>query len=229
MPDVTCRFYEELNDFLPAQKRKIPFSVRLERGASLKDLLQDQGVPHGEVDLILANGASVGFEYLPEDGDRISVYPVFESLNIEKVTRLREKPLRKTRFVADTGLERLTIRLRLLGFDVSHSPLLSLEGLKEISRSQMRIILTARKEIFESGGVTRGILVCQANLWAQVRGIIESLDLWKSIKLFSRCHLCNRLLDHGRRDCGPLPMETGSRTLSQEQIACQACGQSGGV
>lgn len=54
-----------------------------------------------EVDLILANGKCVDFEYILQDGDRISVYPAFQSLNIETVTRLRESPLRRTKFTAD--------------------------------------------------------------------------------------------------------------------------------
>ena len=47
---------------------------------SIKDLIESFGIPHTEVDLILVNGKSVNFKYLINDGDDISVYPVFESL-----------------------------------------------------------------------------------------------------------------------------------------------------
>ena len=46
-------------------------------------MIEALGVPHTEIDLILINGRSVDFTYILQDGDRVSVYPVFESLNIE--------------------------------------------------------------------------------------------------------------------------------------------------
>jgi hypothetical protein len=63
--------------------------------------LPDAGVPHTEVDLILVNGRSVGFDHRLEDGDRVSVYPVFEALDVTPVVRLRPRPLREPRFVLD--------------------------------------------------------------------------------------------------------------------------------
>ncbi len=81
MPQATLRFYAELNDFLPPEDRdrsvERPFNVR----PSIKDLIEAAGVPHAEVDLLLVNGESVDFAYPVRDGDRISVYPVFESLD----------------------------------------------------------------------------------------------------------------------------------------------------
>ena len=69
------------------------------------------------VDLLLVNGESVDFAYPVRDGDRISVYPVFESLDIAAVTRVRPEPLRELRFVLDVHLGRLAAYLRLAGFD----------------------------------------------------------------------------------------------------------------
>ncbi|MCK5487774.1 MAG: MoaD/ThiS family protein, partial [Desulfobacterales bacterium] len=81
------RFYEELNDFLPRHRRKTDFEVEIKGKRSIKDMIEALGVPHTEIDLILVNEKSVDFTYILQDGDRISVYPVFESLNIENVTR----------------------------------------------------------------------------------------------------------------------------------------------
>jgi hypothetical protein len=82
------------------------------------------GVPHTEVDLILANGRSVKFTYRVEDGDRISVYPVFEAFDIAGLSRVRPAPLRDTRFVLDVHLGRLGGYLRLLGFDTLANPVI---------------------------------------------------------------------------------------------------------
>ena len=75
------RFYEELNDFLPPERQKREFVVSLDYRTSVKDLIESLGVPHVEVDLILVDGRSVGFDYLVNRARRISVYPVFESLD----------------------------------------------------------------------------------------------------------------------------------------------------
>ncbi len=72
---IHFRFYEELNDFLPEVKRKVRFTYNYIDRASVKDVIESLGVPHTEVDMILVNGNSVGFDYLINDGDDISVYP----------------------------------------------------------------------------------------------------------------------------------------------------------
>ena len=106
---VSIRFYAELNDFLPPGRRQVSFELPLGRRASVKDLIESLGVPHTEVDLILVNGESVDFDYRVRDGDRISVYPVFEALDIGSLVRVRPRPLRQPRFVLDTHLGKLAL------------------------------------------------------------------------------------------------------------------------
>lgn len=77
---ITLRFYEELNDHLTSERRKVPFAYRFCDGRTVAELLRELGVPCDAVELVLANGESVDFTYSVRDGDRISVYPVFESL-----------------------------------------------------------------------------------------------------------------------------------------------------
>jgi hypothetical protein len=88
------RFYEELNDFLPADKKKIRFDHEFIDRTSVKDMIESLGVPHSEIDMILVNGRSVDFNHLVQDGDDISVYPVFESIDISDIQHLRKSPLR---------------------------------------------------------------------------------------------------------------------------------------
>ena len=49
------------------------------------------------------------------DGDRVSVYPMFEAMDVASLVRLRESPLRRVRFLVDAHLGRLARYLRLLG------------------------------------------------------------------------------------------------------------------
>ncbi|KKK84713.1 hypothetical protein LCGC14_2780570, partial [marine sediment metagenome] len=111
------RFYEELNDFLPEGKRKTTFSLIFKGNPAVKDVIESIGVPHTEVDLILANSKSVDFFYQLKNGDIVSVYPVFESLDISSAAHLRAKPLRRTKYILDVHLGKLANYLRMLGFD----------------------------------------------------------------------------------------------------------------
>ena len=86
---AAIRFYEELNDFLEKSKRKVYFTVKTNPGQTVKDLIESENVPHTEVDLILVNSNSVDFSYQVKENDRISVYPVFESIDIKNATKLR--------------------------------------------------------------------------------------------------------------------------------------------
>src|SRR5208283_3501851 len=104
MPSVTVRFYEELNSFLPGERRKQPFPVDVPLGSTTKAVIESLGVPHTEVDLVLVNGESVDFARQLIEGDRLSVYPMFESWDIGSISRVRSTPLREIRFSADVHL-----------------------------------------------------------------------------------------------------------------------------
>jgi len=82
MPVARFRFYAELNDFLSQDHRFAEFEYDFLDIATVKDRIESFGVPHVEVDLILVNGQSVDFSHRVQDGDRISIYPVFEAFDI---------------------------------------------------------------------------------------------------------------------------------------------------
>ena len=90
---ASFRIYEELNDYMPPERRKVTFSVTFDDPATIRDAICSLGVPPDEVDLVLVNGESVPFNHIINDEDMISVYPIFESLDISSVTQLRDKPL----------------------------------------------------------------------------------------------------------------------------------------
>ncbi len=87
------RFYEELNDYLSPEKKKIEFEQHFGDNNTVQGWLTDMGVPPEEVDLVLINSRSATFDQVIHDGDRVSVYPVFETFNITGVTKLRQRGL----------------------------------------------------------------------------------------------------------------------------------------
>jgi uncharacterized protein with PIN domain len=196
MASVRIRFYEELNYFLAQEFRKHRFGREFAPGTSVKHLIENLGVPHTEVDLILANGDSVGFDYRLRDGDIISVYPVFESFDIGALSRVRPEPLRELKFVLDVHLGTLATELRLLGFDTTYQNNLDDDALAARSRGEHRILLTRDRGLLKRKAVTHGYYIRSRILRRQLGEIIRRFDLRSSIKPFTRCLKCNTLLEN---------------------------------
>ena len=195
MPQTIFRFYEELNDFLPAEKRKKAFSVSFLAQSSVRDVIASLGVYDGEVDLILADGVSIGLDYFLQGGEYISVYPVFESLDIRSCTNVRSDPLRCLTFVADVHLGGLAKYLRLFGFDSLYNPGADSRDLVDVSVRQGRVLLTRNKNLLKHKAISRGIFVREVDPMMQLKGIFKRLDLYSDARPFSRCLCCSRLIE----------------------------------
>ena len=158
MPTVTAtfRFYEELNDFLARPLRARAFSCACAHCATTKHMIEALGVPHTEVELIIVNGESVGFDRVLEDGDRVAVYPKFEALDISPLLRVRERPLRTIRFIADAHLGGLAQLLRLAGFDTLYDNHFADAQIEALAMEQARIVLTRDRELLKRRTITHG-------------------------------------------------------------------------
>lgn len=222
---VWLRFYEELNDFLPREKRKQQFAVPHEEPRSVKDLIESQGVPHTEVDLILANGESVGFDYRVNADDRIAVYPKFETLDIRSVTRLGRPPLRQIRFVADVHLGKLVRRLRLLGFDCLYDPSWDDDALARISSEEDRILLTRDRGLLKRAIVDHGMFVRSVKPARQMREVIQRLDLEDSINPVSRCLKCNGKLRRAPKPDVKSRVPERTYKYVDDYLECSNCGK----
>jgi uncharacterized protein len=192
---VYLRFYEELNDYLPPEKRKIRFIYNFTDRQSVKDLIESLGVPHIDVDLILVRDMSVDFSYKIKDGDLISVYPVFEAFDIINVQHLREKPLREPKFVVDIHIGKLARYMRLLGFDTEYRYNYSDEEIVDISKSEKRTILTRDRDLLKRNDVTHGYWLRNESFEEQLKEVIKRFDLENEISEFSRCLVCNTALE----------------------------------
>ena len=220
---ATFRCYAELNDFLPPERRYAAFAYPFEVSGSVKDAIESIGVPHTEIDLILVNGEPVGFHYLVQDGDRISVYPVFEAIDITPLLHLRPQPLRETRFVLDTHLGRLAAYLRMLGFDVLYRNDFTDEQLAAISSRDRRILLTRDRGLVKRSQVTHGYLVRETSPRAQIVEIVRRFDLAGSIQPFSRCMSCNSLLEDAAEDQVSARVPPAARQRYHDFRTCPAC------
>lgn len=194
MPEIICRFYEELNDLLPHVCRRRDFRSEFKGRESVKDKVEALGVPHTEVDVILVNGRSVGFDYILENGDYISVYPMTETLKMPDITHLKCLPTGSPRFIADINIHDIARTMRALGLDVFQDSTLSPQEIVDISINEKRIILSTNRQLLKRKRVVHGIFIRQGNRESQVQKIVCSLSLKGLCKPFSRCLLCNTIL-----------------------------------
>jgi len=185
------RFYEELNDFLAPERRRLAFRYSVAGTRSVKDAIESIGVPHTEVDLILVDGVSVGFGHLLRGGERVAVYPVFELLDIAPLQHLRPRPLRDPRFVLDTHLGKLARHLRMAGFDCLYRNDYRDSEIITAATAERRIILTRDRGLLKQRLVTHGYCVRQTQSEAQLREVVRALQLETRLKPFTRCRECN--------------------------------------
>lgn len=188
---ATFRFYEELNDFLAPERRRREFVCRCARGATVKHMIEALGVPHTEVELVLVNGESVGFERLLHADDRVAVYPRFEALDVTPLLRVRAHPLRVTRFVADAHLGGLARLLRMAGFDTLYDNHFHDSEIAAIAVREGRILLTRDRELLKWREITHGCYVHALKPAEQLREIARRLDLAGSARPFTLCLHCN--------------------------------------
>ncbi|MFD1814419.1 Mut7-C RNAse domain-containing protein [Rhodococcus gannanensis] len=217
------RFYEELNDFLPPDRRRRTFRHTVDGTPSVKDRIESLGVPHTEVDLILVDGEPVGFDRLLRGGERVAVYPVFERFDLTGVSPLRPRPLRVPRFVADVHLGRLASLLRLLGFDCRYDNSSTDEALAAVSAAEARTVLTRDVGLLRRSAVTRGAFVHATDPRLQLREILDRFDLRGRVEPFTRCARCNGALTPVDRAAVTVPDAVAARHTRFTR--CDGCGQ----
>ncbi len=219
------RFYAQLNDFLICERRGVPFVYVFQVGGAVKDMIEALGVPHPEIDLILVNGVSADFSWPVLDGDRISVYPRFQSIGIESLTQVRLLALPEARFVTDTHLGRLASYLRMLGFDTLYRNDYCDAELAELSRSQGRTLLTKDLGLLKRSAVTHGYFVREIHPRQQLREVVRHFGLSGAMAPFQRCLRCNSLLQPALKQDVEPRLPPRARELFNEFHVCPACGR----
>ena len=192
-PLITCiiRAYAELNDSLPQAVRYRPFEQVYPKGETIGGILLGLGLAPGGIDLVLVNGNSADCSTQVAEGDRISLYPEFESFDITSLTRLRSKPLRTVRFVLDVHLGKLAYYLRMLGFDTIYRNDLRDEHLVQICVQERRTLLSKDRALLLDERVQRYHRVRGTHPREQLVEVLRRFDLFDSCTPLERCMRCN--------------------------------------
>lgn len=219
------RFYAELNDHLSAAQQFKMLEKSFYVSSTVIDMIEGFGVPHAEVELIVANGESVGPHYLVRGEDRISVYPMFESLDISPELRVRQEPLREPKFVLDVHLGKLAAYLRMLGFDTLYRSCYTDPELVKIASAERRILLTRDRGLLKHGAVTHGYWLRNTDSREQAAEVVRRFDLASKVRPFTRCMACNGTLKTAPKEEILALVPEGVAKQHDEFRRCSECGR----
>ena len=219
----TFRFYAELNDFLPNERKQKAFTYQLKTPVTISEAIESLNVPLSEIDLVLINSKPAEMNQTLHENDYISVYPVFESFDISSVSNNHKKPLRTTRFILDAHLGKLAKYLRMLGFDTLYRNDYEDSEIIAIARQEKRIILTRDKPLLKSKEVEHGYYVRATEKHEQLTEVVQKFDLYNQFRSFSRCMTCNSELIPKKKEEVIHKIDPETAGIFNEYFFCPTC------
>lgn len=72
---VELRVFSGLEKFMPHKRFGEPLGVELENGSTIRDLLEKMGIPEDQVFTVLVDGRHQSFDYVLNEGERVSFFP----------------------------------------------------------------------------------------------------------------------------------------------------------
>lgn len=223
MAAADIHFHDRLNDFLPPPGRGEAVAYKVSRRAAIKDVIESLGPPHTEIDVILVDGTSVGFEHILTGGERVDVYPWITSP--QAAHHLRPTPPACPRFVLDAHLGRLARYLRMLGFDSRYRNDIDDAEIADLAEREQRVVLTRDRALLKRGRIHLAHFVRQMDSWRQLEEICEEFNLYPVLAPFTRCTLCNGRLARIEKAAVTHRLEPLTRRHVEEFLECEACGQ----
>ena len=221
---VRLRFHGDLNIFLGSKASvKAVIERRLAEKTSIKDVIESCGVPHPEVDLILVDGQTIGFDQTLASDAKVEVFPVADC-----GTHRTDKRLQKTGtvcFVADVHLGALTRRMRLLGFDVAYDRGADDRRLLEVATRQNRALLTRDRRLLMHAIVQHGYYPRSQNPDEQTIEVVRRFKLSQLIAPFTRCLRCNAPLAETDKAEIMDELEALTKIYYEEFRRCPNCKQ----
>ena len=195
---VRLRFHGDLSVFLGSKAGDAVIERRLAEKTSIKDVIESCGVPHPEVDLILVDEQTVGFDHTLANDAKVEVFPV-ENRGTDSRRRNDYKLLAFQDLLLMDIWERLTRNLRLLGFDVAYRQNADDRQLLEVMARENRALLTRDRRLLMHAIVQHGYCPRSQNADEQTIEVIRRFNLSELIAPFTRCLRCNAPLEEAAK------------------------------
>lgn len=170
----------------------VKYPVR--RRASVKDVIEALGPPHGVVGGLMINGINTDFTPLLHPGDHVEVFPFTPPVDVTKPTLLRPKPLPGLAFLVDANVGKLGRLIRVLGFDAATANDEDDSQLAALAFHENRIVITKDRALLKHSKIAYGHLIRCEEPQEQLRSFLDYFGLAPPFRPFSRCLECNTSL-----------------------------------
>jgi len=205
------QFHGNLTDFIKLPNGQSIVSYEFTGNPSIKVAIEAIGVPHPEVQEVTCNGNTLSLADTMKNSALIQVYPF---------TRIENVALK---FILDVHLGKLARWLRLLGFDVFYENHYSDKDIIKIIQKEQRIVLTRDIGLLKIKTVVTGYWLRSQDPKKQLAEIMERFQLKSHVKPFTRCPLCNGLLQRVKKKQVAYLLPPISGLFFDEIYQCEDC------
>ena len=220
---VIFRFYGTLNSLLLSKKSQNEHLLAFKGRQTIKHLIESMGIPHTEIGLIITGDQPVGFDHIPEDGERFAVYPHFKNLIIDSNSHQWDSEVNLPHFLLDGHLGRLTAYLRMLGFDAAYCIHASDHQLAEWAEKERRILLTRDRGLLKRKNIKEGCCLLSLDPREQLLQIYIRYQLKNLTDPFTRCMACNGELEWVAKEDVMDDLELKTQLFFDTFKQCQNC------
>ncbi len=217
-------FYKQLNDFLSKYQKNKTIFYEFNGKPSVKDSIEAIGIPHTEVEHIIANGISVGFSYHITNRDEVCVYPHSSDIKSTDPHKLRPE-LNGVGFILDVHLGKLARLLRMCGFDTFYNNSYDDHQIAHIAAGSGRIVLTRDRRLLNFGDIVYGYWLRSDDPHKQLKEILSRYGLYGSINEFKRCIKCNGFIEQVDKNTIISSLEPLTEKYYDEFYRCDSCRQ----
>lgn len=218
-------FHDRLNFFLPRHLKYNTIAHPFDWRGSVKDMIESIGPPHPEVELILIDGISVGFDYIVHPDDVIDVYPDFDAVTVPDKVRLIPPYPGRPRFILDTHLGKLAGYLRMMGYDTLYRNDYPDDELAAVSNAENRILLTRDTGLLKRSPVIYGYFVRNTSPRLRLIEISQRYNLVDEMQPFHYCMKCNGLLEPVAKNSIQNQLQAGIAEHYEVFHRCADCEQ----
>jgi uncharacterized protein with PIN domain len=126
------------------------------------------------------------------------------------------------KFIADVHLGKLARWLRLLGFDTAYKNDYTNEQLIQISKEEERVLLS-RNTSLSANKQIECFVIAGENPSGQLISVVEYFDLKDKFRLFSRCLVCNGILEPVSKESILNSLQKNTAPYFNEFWQCKRC------
>jgi len=191
MDVCTLCFHGQLLDLMATPNKCGVLAYPLTRRASIKDIIESQGPPHTEIGHISADNKAVDFDFIPQPGQIIGIFPVRPPADPCTPTLLCPTPAPRLQFLVDVNVGKLAKLLRMLGLDAEFHCSWSDWRIAHKALQEGRIVLSKDRGLLKRNHIQWGRLIRGQTPREQLVEVLSFFGIRPPLAIFSRCLSCN--------------------------------------